>query len=214
VYFLARDLSERGHKVIVINREEARSRLLSRRLPKVTVVLGEGSDVQTLEEAGARRADMLLAMTPHDQDNLIACQIAQRSYQVPRTIAVVNDPANVEVFHKLGITVAFSTTRVIVGLIEQQVGLDAVNEVMSLAAGKLNIIDLRLHESSPAVGKTVQELGLSEKILIASIIRQEEVIIPRGGQELKADDHLILITPADTDSEDLYVLTGENGAGD
>lgn len=203
VYFLARQLQDHGHHVTLINRDEGRAQEIARLLPEIRVLLGEGSDPKLLEEAGARRADTVLALTSHDQDNLIICQIASRLYKVPRTIALVNDPENEGIFQKLGITVAFSATRIIASMIEQQASLEDVIGLMSLAEGKINLIDVRLDEAAPAVGKYLQEIPLSQSTLVACIIREGKAIIPRGSHQLLANDHILLISQPDSPPDDL-----------
>ena len=106
VYFLVRQFASKGYHLTIINQDAVEAKALARQL-KATVILGDGSDPGMLKEAGAYQADIVLSLTPHDQDNLVACQIAQKRYGVPRTIALVNDPDYQEVFQQLGVTVAF-----------------------------------------------------------------------------------------------------------
>ncbi|MFQ3566648.1 MAG: NAD-binding protein [Aggregatilineales bacterium] len=207
VYFLARQFVRRKYHVTVINRDPIRSREIAEQT-KATVVLGEGTDVNRLEEAGARQADALLALTSHDQDNLIACQLAQRLFGVPRTIAMVNDPDNEPIFQRLGINVAFSATRIIGSIIDQETDFEDITALMPLARGRINVTDVRLDNLSPAVGKTLQELDLAENSLVAAIIRNDEVIVPRGATRLQEDDHLVLITQPENQKQDLEVLCG------
>jgi trk system potassium uptake protein TrkA len=207
VYFLARQFIEKGSHVTIINRDPNRARELAQQT-QALVVLGDGSDVQRLEEAGARRADVVMALTSHDQDNLISCQIAQKMFAVPRTLALVNDPENEDIFRKLGITVAFSATRIIASLIEQQATFDDITTLMPIAEGRINVTDVRLDQYSPAVGKTLLELELTEGSLIAAIIRGEDVLVPRGGTRLQDRDHLILISHPEHEAEDLMTLCG------
>ncbi|NJL92355.1 MAG: TrkA family potassium uptake protein [Anaerolineae bacterium] len=207
VYFITRQLVERGNHVTIINRDLARSRELSQ-ATKATVVFGEGTDVNRLEEAGARRADVVLALTSHDQDNLIACQVAQKLFGVPRTLALVNDPENEEVFTRLGVGIAFSATRVIASLIEQQASFEDITALMPVADGRINITDVRLDANSPAVGKSLIELELSGGTLIAAILRDDEVLVPRGQTRLMVDDHLILISQPENQEDDLRTICG------
>ena len=207
VYFLARQFVRRRYHVTIINRDPVRSRLLAQQT-KATVVLGDGTHVQILEEAGARQADVLLALTSHDQDNLIACQIAQRLFDMPRTIAQVNDPDNEDVFRQLGVTHPFSATRIIGSILDQETDFEDITTLMPLAQGRINVADVRLHEDSPAVGKTLTELELSGNSLIACIIRDDEVIVPRGSTRLQADDHLVLVSHPEHQKRDLDLLCG------
>lgn len=139
VYYLARQFVRRQYHVTIINRDYARARELAEHT-KATVVLGDGTDANRLEEAGARRADAVLALTDHDPDNLIISQIAARRFGVPRTIALVNDPDNEAVFQRLGVHVAFSSTRIIGTLIEQETDFDNITALMPLARANLLLV--------------------------------------------------------------------------
>ncbi len=207
VYYLAREFMRENFQVTVINREPARARELAEKT-KATVVLGEGTNLDVMEEAGARKADVVLAMTSHDQDNLVICQIAQKNFGVPRTIAMVNDPDNEKVFQKLGISVAFSATRILGSIIAQETYFEEITALMPLARGHVSITEVRLDNDAPAVGKPLMELNLSEDTLIACIIRDGHVTVPRGSSILVVNDHLILISESDALHQDLERLVG------
>jgi trk system potassium uptake protein TrkA len=208
VYFLARLFSRRGDQVTIVNPYPAEAQMLSRQV-KATVILGDGSDPAVLEEAGARRADVLLSLTPHDPDNLVACQIAQKLYGVPRTLALVNDPDNEEVFRQLGITEVFSATRVIGSLIEGQTLFDEIIHLFPAAEGRLYVTEVVLDGQAPAIAKTLQDLALPEESLVAAIIRDQKVIVPGGEYRLQAADRLIVIALPENQQEILRTLTGE-----
>lgn len=209
VYFLAKQFVTRRFHVTIINKNPAASRELAQQT-KATVVLGDGTDVNRLEEAGARQADVLLALTPHDQDNLIACQIAQRKFGIPRTIALVNDPDNEAIFQELGVTTTVSATRVIGSLLDQETSYEEIMTLMPIAHGKINVTDVRLTDDSPVIGKEVQELRLAEDSLIACIIREDHAIVPRGNTRLMVNDHLLLISTSEHQIENLALLCGES----
>jgi trk system potassium uptake protein len=208
VHYLARQLIEKGHHVTIINRSVTHSQELFAQT-NATVIHGDGSDVRILEEAGARQADILLALTPHDQDNLVACQIASKVFDLPRTIALVNDPENEELFRVLGVTDAFSSTHIIAGLIEQHAHFDDIKRLIPIGEGQVELTDIQLEPTSPAVGKTLVELGLSNNTLIACIVRGNEVIIPRGGNVLQSGDHILAISKHGTNEADLLLLIGD-----
>ncbi|MDJ0737747.1 MAG: TrkA family potassium uptake protein [Nostocaceae cyanobacterium] len=207
-YFLAKDFLNKGYQLTIINQDPTEARNLSRQL-KATVILGDGTNLQKLQEAGAYQANIVLSVTHHDQDNLVACQIAQKCFGVARTIALVNDPDYQEVFLKLGVTVAFSATQILATLIEQQADFDEIKSLIPIAEGQLNITELILPEDSPAVGQRLADLALPEASLIASIIRQGKVIVPRGWSHLQAADRLILISQPQDYEQVLKILTGE-----
>ena len=208
IYFLSRLFARRGYRVTVVNPDPDEARMLSRQV-KATVIVGDGSDPDVLEEAGARRADVVLSLTPHDPDNLVACQVAQRLYSVPRTMALVNDPDNEQVFRQLGITEVFSATRVIGSLIEEQTVFDEIVHLFPAAEGQLHVSELALDEGAPAAGKSLAELNLPQDSLVAAIIRDGQVIVPRGQDRLQVADRLILIAVPENQEEVFCLLTGK-----
>lgn len=207
-YFLARSFIDKGYHVTIIDRNEEECRNLSRSL-KATVVLGEGSEPKILEEAGAARAHVLIAVTPHDQDNLIACQIASRRFGVPRTLALVNDPENAEIFRSLGISAAISTTDVMTLLIEQHADFDEIRNLLPVAEGRVNVTEITLSESAPIIGKALHEVSLPEGSLVACILRGADVVVPRGGSRFQNGDRLIVISLPEKQGEVLRLLLGD-----
>ena len=191
-YFLAKQFASKNYYTTIINADLEEAKTLSRTL-KATVIHGQGSDPATLGEAGALQADVVLSLTTHDEDNLIACQIAQKEYGVPRTIALVNDPENQQIFEKLGITIAFSATQIIASLIEQQTASSDIQNLLPIAEGKVNVTEIALEQDNPVVGKTIDEVQLPNGTLIACILRQGEVIVPSGENSLQALDRLVVI---------------------
>jgi trk system potassium uptake protein len=208
VYFLSRTFASKGYEVTIVNRDKAECVWLARHL-KATVVYGDGSDPRILEEAQAGGVDALLAVTPNDEDNLVICQLARLRFDVTRTLALVNDPDNEEVFRQLGVTTAFSTTRLLSSLIEQKAAFEDITGLTPLAGGKVNITEIVLDQDSPVVGRTLREIGLPPDSLIAGIVRQDRPIIPRGITTLEAQDHLIVVTLPESHGRVLKMLTGD-----
>jgi trk system potassium uptake protein TrkA len=208
IYYLARHFERPGYRVTIVNPDPAEAQMLSRRV-KATVILGDGSDPVILEEAGARRADVLLSLTAYDPDNLVACQIAQQVFGVPRTMALVNDPDNEEVFRQLGIPLVFSATRVIGSLIEGHTVFDEITNLFPAAEGQVQVTEIELPEGAPAAGRTLQALDLPQDSLVAAIIRDRQVIVPHGDTQLRVSDHLILIALPEYQEQIVRALTGE-----
>lgn len=208
VYFLARTLLAKGYTVTIINRDKEECIWLARRL-KVIVIHGDGSDPQILVEAGAYKADALLAVTPNDQDNLISCQLADLRFQIPHTLALVNDPDNEKAFQQLGITTVFSTTRILASLIEQRTGFEEVINLIPFGEGKINITEIVLNENAPVVGQALTDIALPENSLIAAILRDNQPIVPRGGTILQAGDRLALVTLPENHGQVLKRLLGD-----
>lgn len=207
-YFLAKQFASKNYYTTIINADLEEAKTLSRTL-KATVIHGEGSDPATLSEAGALQADVVLSLTTHDEDNLIACQIAQKEYGVPRTIALVNDPENQEMFEKLGITIAFSATQIIASLIEQQTATGDIQNLLPIAEGKVNVSEIALEADNPIVGLTINDVMLPNGTLIACILRQGEVIVPNGENSLKALDRLVVIGQPESYGQLMRLLCSE-----
>lgn len=208
-YFLARHLIARGDRVTIIHRDAEACRYLLRHLDEAIVVQGNGSDPRLLEEAGARQADLLVALTTADQDNLVACQLGQRVFGVPRTIALVNDPENEEIFHRLGVSAAFSATRIIAALIEEQAEFAAITDLFPVAEGRIQISEVALEEGAPSVAIPLRDLGLPEGVLIAGILRGDDIIVPKGDSVPAAGDRLVLVSRPEDLDDALRILVGE-----
>jgi trk system potassium uptake protein TrkA len=208
VYYLCRTFISKGYNLTLINKDEEDCSWLARRL-KATVAHGDGTDLKVLEECGAEMFDAILAVTGKDQDNLAICQLAKHRFNIPRTLAMVNDPDNEEVFKKLGVTDAFSTTRVISSLIEQRTGFEDVVNLFPLEEGKVNLTEVILNRTSPVIGKALADISLPENSLIAIVTRNGSPIIPRGGTTLQSGDSLVVITMPDNLGRVIKLLTGE-----
>jgi len=207
LYFLSRNFTAKGHEVVIINRNREECIQLARRV-KATVVCGDGSDAGILQDAGAMGAEVLLALTPNDQDNLIICQLAALKFGVPRTLALTNDPDNAEVFEKLGMS-AFSTTQIIGSLIEQRASLDQVVNLLPVGEGRVNVTEIILDTNAPVAGKYLKDTHLPDNALVAVLIRDGKPLIPRGNNHLLAGDRLVLITLPESHGAVLKVFTGE-----
>lgn len=207
IYFLARLFVRRGYDVTIVDPYPAEAQMLSRRVT-ATVLLGDGSDPTVLEEAGARQADLLLSLTPHDPDNLAACQVAQKLYGVPRTLALVNDPENEEVFRQLGITEVFSSTKVIGSLIEGRTVFDEITQLFPADEGRLYVTEVVLDGKAPVIGRALQELDLPADSLVAAIIRDGQVVVPGGQDHLQVADRLIVIALPEHQEDLLIALAG------
>lgn len=209
LYFLCRSFTDKGYEVTIINPNKEESVQLARQLP-ATVLCGNGSDAKILREAGAMGADIVLAITPRDQDNLVICQLASVQFEVPRVMALAHDPDNAEIFRKMGIP-AFSTTNIVSSLIEQRASLEQVVNLAPVAEGRVNVTEILLDNESPVAGKYLREIDLPDNVLVAVVIRGETPIVPRGDNELREADRVILITMPENHGAALRVFTGAKG---
>jgi trk system potassium uptake protein TrkA len=150
-----------------------------------------------MEEAGARRADVVIAVTGEDEDNLVICQMAKKHFNVARTIARLNNPKHEELFHRLGIDVTVSPTRAILSLIESELpGPHFINLVTLRRAG-LEIVEMTLPPTSPVVGKMLSQINLPRRCNLALIIRGQEPIFPTGETALQTNDEVYALVTSE-----------------
>ncbi len=207
VFFLARAFLAKGHSVSTVSRAREESVELARRL-RVLPVHGDPSDPEVLEQAGTAEAAAVLAAGSRDSDNLVVCQLARGRFGVPRTLAVVNDPENEEVFRKLGVE-AMSTSRTLVSLVEQRTELEEILNMFPAAGGRVILTELVLPPESPAAGRPLRSVALPEDSLVVTVIRGGEVAVARGGTVLRAGDRLLVASLPEHLGAAVRALTGE-----
>lgn len=207
-YFLSRTFQAKGYGVTVINRDREDCSWLARR-SSATVVFGDASHPQVLEDAGAETIDVVLAAAPRDEDNLVICQLADMRFRVPRIIALVNDPDNEQVFRQLGIADTFSMTLLLSSLIEQRVDFVGISSLIPVAEGKVTVTEVRLTDRSPVAGKAMSEIRLPENSLVACVLRDNEAIVPRGTTVIVGSDRLIVLAVPESLGPAMRILTGE-----
>jgi trk system potassium uptake protein TrkA len=191
-YHLARHLLDRGYEVTLLEKEKLRAQWLSHQLGSCSIMVGDGDEMAFLATTGIERAGVVVGATGDDEDNLVACQLAKRKFNVPRTIARVNDPENVRLFQLLGIDVAVSATELLMGLIEAELsGSDTVKGVAVKASGA-TLVDVALPELSSLVGRHVSDIRLSEGDLVVCIVRGGKPVVPRPDVVIEPGDELII----------------------
>ena len=191
-YHLTKTLLGRGHEVTVIEQDEARYKRLTEEFGEV-VVRGE-CDVALLRETGAERADVLIAVTGHDETNLIVCLLAKRILKAPRVIARVVDPRNRPTFEKLGIDLTVSSTDIICNLIEQGAITTEIIPLLPLGKGDLEIVELILPPDSPALSVSLKDLPLPGDSVLISLIRGDQIVFPRGSTTFHPNDTILALT--------------------
>ena len=192
-YQLTKLLLSQGHEVMLIEKDRNKFASLVDELGD-SILYGDGSTMETLTEAGANRAEAIVAVTGHDEDNLVICQLSKMMFFGPRTIARVNNPRNEETFWGLGIDATVSATRLINALIQEQVKAhDVLIPLLTIRGGDVEIVQTSLSPSSPVVNKKIKDLILPKGTLFISINRGEEVIIPRGDTDLREDDQVLVL---------------------
>jgi len=205
--FLAVTLDRKGHQVVVIEKSRELCDRLAAQVQTAVIIQGDGCDLRCQEEADVGEADVFAAVTGDDDDNLVACQLARTYFGVPRTVARVNNPKNERIFNKLGVD-AISSTTVIAQLIEQRTTVGDIITLHTMKRGRLAVVELDLPEDRcMACDIPLRDLGLPRGVVLVSVIRDEEVIIPHGGDVLQPGDTVIAVTELGKEGDLKHILT-------
>jgi len=198
-YYLSRSLINNGYEVLLLEKNAAFYRQLSADLGDV-VMQGDGCDPLTLRAAGIERAEIVVAATGDDADNLVTCQMAMHCFGQQRVIARVNNPDNERLFDSLGIHERVSGTAAILNLLGQKVGRSPVVLLGALERCNIEAVELILNENSPFVGAKLAELALPHGTLIISVLRDGAAMIPSGDTIFEANDVLVALIPPELEA--------------
>jgi trk system potassium uptake protein TrkA len=206
-YFLAKRLCQSNHTVSIVDKQKDICEEIAKEL-EILVINGDGCNPEILEEAGARRADVVAAVTGDDEDNLIICQLAKQVFNAKRTVGRVNNPDNERVFAELEVDVPVDATMVIGKIIEEEVSFSDFVNLMSFKRGKLAIVRVDLSPDSPVVKKELKDIQLPKDSVLVSIVRGDEVIVPKGNTVFEPGDDIIALTMIGNEPELFKLLLG------
>jgi trk system potassium uptake protein len=193
--YIARDMAEKGHEVTVIELLGERCEQLVAET-QVLVIEGDACDVRYQDQAHVDRADVFVATTHEDKDNLVACQLAKIEFGVARAISRVNTPKNVEIFDALGIE-PVSSTRLISELLEHEFSVGALVHLTSLKGGRAELVELKIPVDSTAPPVAIRDLELPNQSVLVAIFRGDQTVIPSGDTELLPGDDVVALTTSD-----------------
>jgi trk system potassium uptake protein TrkA len=197
---LARELIAKGQEVTLIESDHRRYRVVEEELEHA-VQYGDATELWVLERAGIQRADLVIAVTGDDEDNMLICQVAKEKYECQRIVARVNNPRNLQHFKLLGIQPAVSATDLILRLIEHEVPEYGLVQLLALEEERLEIIELEVAEGSQAAGRSVADVLLPEGSLIISVLRDGAGFVPKGDTVIEAGDGVLLILDPGLEAE-------------
>lgn len=189
---LGRELIAKGHEVTLIEASRERYLMLEEELEHA-IQYGDATELWVLERAGIQRADLVIAVTGDDEDNMLVCQVAKEKYLCERIIARVNNPRNHDHFRLLGIQPAVSATDLILRLIEHEVPRYGLVHLLALEEERLEIIELEVSADAPVVGVSVSEIELPEGSLIISVLREGSGFVPKADTVIQAGDEVLLV---------------------
>jgi trk system potassium uptake protein len=198
-------LLKMGHEVTLLDNDRHRYAILEERFEHVAR-FGDATELFVLERAGVERADLVVAVTGDDEDNLVVCQVARDKYGVPKVVARVNDPRNQPHFDMLGINLTVSATATILALIEHELPEHELVTLLDLRRENLEIVEFAIDAGSPVAGRTVRELNLPSKSRLISVSRAGKAEIAVGETELKPGDLVMAILEPGVEDELKRVL--------
>lgn len=195
---LAKMLININHRVCVIDHRKDVLARLHRELPTEVILDGNPLDVVVLEEAGLREADVFAAITAVDSENLTLCYLARERFQVDRTIARVNNPRNAWLFNeRFKVDVALNQADILSGLIAEEMSMGDMMTLLKIRRGNYSLVEEKIPHNAMAVGMAIQDLNLPMNCVIAGIIRNGKLVIPRGPTTLFAEDEVLAIADVD-----------------
>jgi trk system potassium uptake protein len=208
---LARELLDKGNEVTLIENDRDRFQTVEQELEH-NVQYGDASELWILERAGIQRADMVIAVTGDDEDNMLICQVAKEKYLVDRIIARVNNPRNRQHFELLGVKPFVSATDLILRLLEHEVPEYGLVHLLDLPEERLEIIEMLLPENSKAAGRRVGDLEMPEGSLLISVLREGRGFVPGPDTVLEPGDEILAVLDPGLE-DDLMEYFGPDGGG-
>jgi trk system potassium uptake protein TrkA len=196
-YYLAKTLIQAKHRVGLIEADADRCNLIANDLD-ILVINGDGTDIAVLEEANIGEATYLAAVTGKDEENLVACQLAKKYFQVPRTIARVNNPKNQAIFTKLGVDATVSSTGAIARLIENELAETDLKTLPLFENTKIEMIQVELPKTSPVINRALRELKLPAECVLIALLHQNKVQIPKGDTRFEPGDRIFALCHIDS----------------
>ncbi len=204
---LAQALLATGHEILAIEQNSQKRDGLVDALGSV-VITGDGSEASVLEEAGASRAEVVIATTDQDDDNLVACQLAKHRFHVPKTMARVNEPENAELFRQLGIDVVLNPANMVATRVEEELVGQPLVHLAPLQGSERRLVSIRVPPDSEVVGKPIESVGLPAENLISLLVSAHgEPRLPAPGEVFQGGDQVVVVTTPTTEVTLLEILT-------
>jgi len=204
---LAASLIIKGYQVTVIN-ETYEDCMKLAEINKLAVIKGDGTKPFVLEDASAGDADIAIALTSKDEDNLVICELCKKRFHVKKTVALLTDPKKMDFFYKMGIDSVVCAIMGITLIIEQKALVDKIATLVPIGEGRVSIAELPISAAAPAVGKKLWEINLPKQVIIGCILRGDTALVPRGDTRILAGDMLVLISSDKQEMAAIKELTG------
>jgi len=210
---LASDLAARGHEVTLIEQQPQTVDKAREWAPGVEFLLGDACEPWVLEKANLSGADVLVAATGDDEDNLVTSLLAKQEYGVPRVLARVNHPKNEWLFNEQwGVDAAVSPPHILTALVEEAVTVGDLVRLLRLEGGRVALVEMTLPDDSPNAGRPLYELRLPPDSAIVAILREGHVVIPQPESVVAAGDEIVAIASPEAEAALRAAVVGEGGS--
>ena len=205
---LAQSLLKKGYRVTVINKDLPDCEKLAEN-EKLAVIHGDGTKPYVLEDAGAGNMELVIALTPRDEDNLVVCELCKKKFRVSKTLSLLSDPQKTDFFYKMGVDSVVCAISAVTSIIEQQAFMEEMAKAIPIGEGRVQLLEVPITETDPAAQKQVWEINLPKEVIIGCILRRDQTLIPRGDTRILAGDILVLISG--NEQEEIAILELKGG---
>jgi trk system potassium uptake protein len=191
--YIIKMFKEEHHKLTVINPDKQFAEYISSE-NDVEVFNGDPTKAYVLEDVDAYNADILISLSAMDTDNYITCITAKKVFNVKKTVSIVRNPKNVDIFKRLGVDSVISSTYVLGQMIKNESTVENILKTLSFEDEKIVMIEISIDPKAVLIGKRIKDIKFPTNINISCIFRDPHVIIPQGDTMIKEDDRLIIVT--------------------
>ena len=207
-YHLAKALLKSEHEIFIVEQSTQKCEAIREELGGV-IIVGDGCEEAVLKEAGTSRADVFISVTGNDEDNLVACQIAKHRFQVPRTISLITNPNNEELFRELGVDVCVSSTEIILSHIEEELPAHPLVHLMALKGSNREVVGIRIPPDSAVIGRVLGEIPIPSDSFVSFILKKDgTLVVPDSQAVLGSEDEVVAITTAEGEEALREALAG------
>ena len=195
-------LCNQGHNVTVIEINDAVFTKMQRTIPQARLICADGCNPLSLREAGIEGMDAVVAVTGDDEDNLVVAKLAKHEYRVGRVVARVNNTKNEWLFTpRMGVDIAISHSSLMARIIHEELGMGDLVPLLKLEGGQISLAELTVPQESQAIGSRVDALKLPVDCVLATLLRNGQILIPRGDTRIQAGDKIIALVKSEQQAE-------------
>jgi trk system potassium uptake protein TrkA len=196
----ARSLRQLGHEFMLIEKRRARYNRIEAEMEE-RLLLGDGTEMRLLEEAGVARADLVVAVTGADEDNLVIALLAKHVYNVPKAVARINDPRNQRVFDLFDVDATVCASTMVISMIQHEMPYHQFVPLLSLRKENVELVEIEINEESPAAHLLIADLRVPKGVFLAAILRGDEALLARSHETLLPGDQVLCLLPPGSEKD-------------